>query len=148
VQNLERNPAHYSRWMAGFGAGAVSLLLPTPQFLVGCWQTVLMVNCFLVFGAQITGLADHVGVGVYFNPFVEWRDKVPWIVVPCVRWHCVPLAVRELSTWWRNLSFGGAEDKIWGGKDEGPGNGCLDLGQVLPQWSAAETGMKMQCHAL
>ncbi|XP_066342671.1 uncharacterized protein [Miscanthus floridulus] len=44
-ENLERNPAHYSRWMAGFGAGA------------------------------ITRLADRVGVGVYFNPFVEWRDK-------------------------------------------------------------------------
>lgn len=44
-ENLERNPSHYSRWMARFGAGA------------------------------ITGLADRVGVGVYFNPFVEWRDK-------------------------------------------------------------------------
>jgi hypothetical protein len=30
--------------------------------------------------AQVTGLADHVGVGVYFNPFVEWRDKVPTAV--------------------------------------------------------------------
>ncbi|WVZ51285.1 hypothetical protein U9M48_002441 [Paspalum notatum var. saurae] len=45
AENLERNPAHYSRWMARLGAGA------------------------------ITGLADRVGVGVYFNPFVEWRDK-------------------------------------------------------------------------
>ncbi|CAO2144402.1 unnamed protein product [Urochloa humidicola] len=44
-ENLARNPSHYSRWMAGLGAGA------------------------------ITGLADCVGVGVYFNPFVEWRDK-------------------------------------------------------------------------
>ncbi|CAL4987593.1 unnamed protein product [Urochloa decumbens] len=44
-ENLARNPSHYSRWMAGRGAGA------------------------------ITGLADRVGVGVYFNPFVEWRDK-------------------------------------------------------------------------
>jgi translocator assembly and maintenance protein 41 len=44
-ENLERNPAHYSRWMGRFGSGA------------------------------ITGLADRVGVGVYFNPFVEWRDK-------------------------------------------------------------------------
>jgi len=44
-ENLERNPGHYSRWMSSFGAGA------------------------------ITGLADRVGVGVYFNPFVEWRDK-------------------------------------------------------------------------
>ncbi|XP_066337105.1 phosphatidate cytidylyltransferase, mitochondrial-like [Miscanthus floridulus] len=44
-ENLERNPAHYSRWMSSFGAGA------------------------------ITGLADRVGVGVYFNPFVEWSGK-------------------------------------------------------------------------
>ncbi|KAG2562596.1 phosphatidate cytidylyltransferase, mitochondrial-like isoform X3 [Panicum virgatum] len=44
-ENLERNPAHYSRWMRCLGSGA------------------------------ITGLADRVGVGVYFNPFVEWRDK-------------------------------------------------------------------------
>ncbi|GJN25399.1 hypothetical protein PR202_gb13221 [Eleusine coracana subsp. coracana] len=44
-ENLQRNPGHYSSWMARLGSGAV------------------------------TGLADHVGVGVYFNPFVEWRDK-------------------------------------------------------------------------
>ncbi|RCV38506.1 hypothetical protein SETIT_8G148200v2 [Setaria italica] len=44
-ENLKRNPAHYSRWMGCLGASA------------------------------ITGLADRIGVGVYFNPFVEWRDK-------------------------------------------------------------------------
>uniref|UniRef100_A0A0D9XSZ9 Phosphatidate cytidylyltransferase, mitochondrial n=1 Tax=Leersia perrieri TaxID=77586 RepID=A0A0D9XSZ9_9ORYZ len=44
-ENLERNPAHYSGWMARLGPGA------------------------------ITRLADNIGVGVYFNPFVEWRDK-------------------------------------------------------------------------
>ena len=33
-------------------------------------------SVFLVLASQITGLADRVGVGVYFNPFVEWRDKV------------------------------------------------------------------------
>ncbi|RLN32978.1 phosphatidate cytidylyltransferase, mitochondrial isoform X2 [Panicum miliaceum] len=30
---------------------------------------------FTGLGSQITGLADRVGVRVYFNPFVEWRDK-------------------------------------------------------------------------
>uniref|UniRef100_A0ACD6A278 Uncharacterized protein n=1 Tax=Avena sativa TaxID=4498 RepID=A0ACD6A278_AVESA len=44
-ENLERNPDHYSSWMARRGPGAV------------------------------TWLADRVGVGVYFNPFVQWRDK-------------------------------------------------------------------------
>jgi translocator assembly and maintenance protein 41 len=44
-ENLERNPGHYSGWMARLGPGA------------------------------ITRLADNIGVGVYFNPFVEWRDK-------------------------------------------------------------------------
>ncbi|XP_015617649.1 uncharacterized protein [Oryza sativa Japonica Group] len=44
-ENLERNPDHYSGWMARLGPGA------------------------------ITRLADNIGVGVYFNPFVEWRDK-------------------------------------------------------------------------
>ncbi|KAL5203577.1 hypothetical protein ABZP36_008448 [Zizania latifolia] len=44
-ENLERNPAHYSGWMARLG------------------------------GSAITRLADSVGVGVYFNPFVEWRGK-------------------------------------------------------------------------
>lgn len=126
--------------------------LPPPSttaiFLVGCWLTVWMVDCFLVFGTQITGLADRVGVGVYFNPFVEWRDKVSWIALPCVRWRCVPLTVRELSTCWRNLSFDDAEDKVWGGEDEGPGDGCLDLGQVLPQWPAAETCMNVKCFVL
>jgi len=46
------------------------------------------------------------------------------------------------------LCFGGAEDKVWGGEDEGPGDGCLDLGQVLPQWPAAETGMNVKCPVL
>jgi len=31
VQNLERNPAHYSRWMRCLGSGAVSSLPTTPQ---------------------------------------------------------------------------------------------------------------------
>lgn len=44
-ENLERNPAHYSSWMARLGPDA------------------------------IIRLSDCVGVGVYFNPFVEWRDK-------------------------------------------------------------------------
>uniref|UniRef100_J3N8Z1 Phosphatidate cytidylyltransferase, mitochondrial n=2 Tax=Oryza brachyantha TaxID=4533 RepID=J3N8Z1_ORYBR len=44
-ENLERNPGHYSGWMARLDTGA------------------------------ITRLADNIGVGVYFNPFVEWRDK-------------------------------------------------------------------------
>ncbi|PNT63481.1 hypothetical protein BRADI_4g16540v3 [Brachypodium distachyon] len=44
-ENMERNPSHYSSWMARLGPDAV------------------------------TWLADRVGVGVYFNPFVEWRDK-------------------------------------------------------------------------
>jgi hypothetical protein len=26
--------------------------------------------------SQVTWLAGRVGVGVYFNPFVQWRDKV------------------------------------------------------------------------
>ena len=46
------------------------------------------------------------------------------------------------------MSFGGAEDKVWGGEDEGPGDGCVDLGQVLPQWPAAETGMNAKCPVL
>ncbi|CAM0873770.1 unnamed protein product [Alopecurus aequalis] len=49
-ENLERNPEHYSSWMARRGPGAV------------------------------TWLADRVGVGVYFNPFVQWRDKVHVLV--------------------------------------------------------------------
>uniref|UniRef100_A0A0D9ZWV8 Homoserine dehydrogenase catalytic domain-containing protein n=1 Tax=Oryza glumipatula TaxID=40148 RepID=A0A0D9ZWV8_9ORYZ len=41
-----RRCTHYSGWMARLGPDA------------------------------ITRLADSIGVGVYFNPFVEWRDKV------------------------------------------------------------------------
>ncbi|KAF6992245.1 hypothetical protein CFC21_009257 [Triticum aestivum] len=44
-ENLARNPTHYSSWMARRG----------PE--------------------SVTWLADRVGVGVYFNPFVEWGDK-------------------------------------------------------------------------
>lgn len=43
---------------------------------------------------------------------------------------------------------GGAEDKVWCGANEGPGHGCLDLGQVLPQWTIAETGMPEECPVL
>ncbi|KAJ0988456.1 hypothetical protein J5N97_006812 [Dioscorea zingiberensis] len=43
--NLERNRNHYSKWMARLGPKA------------------------------ITRVADGIGVGVYFNPFVEWRGK-------------------------------------------------------------------------
>ena len=25
---------------------------------------------------QVTCVADRIGVGVHFNPFVEWKDKV------------------------------------------------------------------------
>ncbi|KAG6516313.1 hypothetical protein ZIOFF_026772 [Zingiber officinale] len=45
AENLERNGHHYSKWMARLGPTAVN------------W------------------VADRIGVGVHFNPFVVWRDK-------------------------------------------------------------------------
>ncbi|XP_074579412.1 uncharacterized protein LOC141835911 [Curcuma longa] len=45
AENLERNRHHYSKWMARLGPTAVN------------W------------------VADRIGVGVHFNPFVVWRDK-------------------------------------------------------------------------
>lgn len=45
-ENMERNRRHYSKWMAALGPKAV------------------------------THVADRIGVGVHFNPFVEWRDKM------------------------------------------------------------------------
>lgn len=35
--------------------------------------------------------------------------------------------------------FVDVENKVWGGRDEGPGDGCLDLGPVLPKWPTAKT---------
>ncbi|XP_078444762.1 translocator assembly/maintenance protein isoform X1 [Wolffia australiana] len=46
TQNLERNKNHYSSFMARLGPRAISFV------------------------------ADRVGVGVHFNPFVTWRDKM------------------------------------------------------------------------
>ncbi|PKU70947.1 hypothetical protein MA16_Dca021277 [Dendrobium catenatum] len=46
AENFERNKIHYSRWMSILG----------PK--------------------MITCVADKIGVGVHFNPFVEWRDKI------------------------------------------------------------------------
>ncbi|KAH0467348.1 hypothetical protein IEQ34_004586 [Dendrobium chrysotoxum] len=46
AENFERNRIHYSRWMSTLG----------PK--------------------MITCVADKIGVGVHFNPFVEWRDKI------------------------------------------------------------------------
>ncbi|BBM98497.1 mitochondrial translocator assembly and maintenance protein 41 [Marchantia polymorpha subsp. ruderalis] len=44
-KNIEKNPHHYSSWLAKFGGNLVS------------------------------GFADNVGVGVHFNPFVPWKEK-------------------------------------------------------------------------
>ncbi|XP_029124345.2 uncharacterized protein [Elaeis guineensis] len=50
LENLERNRRHYSTWMVRLGPRA------------------------------ITRVADGIGAGVHFNPFVEWRDKVPLVL--------------------------------------------------------------------
>lgn len=64
AENLERNRNHYSRWMAGLG----------PKI--------------------ITCVADRVGVGVHFNPFVEWREKM--IKYGVVRMHDL---AQDILTW-------------------------------------------------
>lgn len=40
-----------------------------------------------------------------------------------------------------NCSFVDVEDKVRSGGDEGSGDGCLDLGPVLPQRPTAKTCM-------
>ncbi|KAL3684339.1 hypothetical protein R1sor_002361 [Riccia sorocarpa] len=45
TKNIDKNPHHYSSWLAKFG---------------GNW---------------VSGVAEKVGVGVHFNPFVPWKDK-------------------------------------------------------------------------
>ncbi|KAL9243341.1 hypothetical protein vseg_017240 [Gypsophila vaccaria] len=45
-QNLKMNVNHYASWMVYFGGAKM-----------------------------ITGVADHIGVGVHFNPFVFWNNK-------------------------------------------------------------------------
>ncbi|XP_020100914.1 phosphatidate cytidylyltransferase, mitochondrial isoform X2 [Ananas comosus] len=63
-ENLERNRKHYSKWMAHLG----------PE--------------------MITRVADGVGAGVHFNPFVEWRDKM--IKYGVVRMHDLAM---DVLTW-------------------------------------------------
>ncbi|RZC47179.1 hypothetical protein C5167_040135 [Papaver somniferum] len=46
-QNLKMNRNHYASWMMQFGGAKV-----------------------------ITGIAESIGVGVHFNPYVTWEDKV------------------------------------------------------------------------
>ncbi|XP_072991360.1 uncharacterized protein [Typha latifolia] len=65
-ENLERNRKHYSKWMARLGPGV------------------------------ITRVADGVGAGVHFNPFVEWRDKM--IKYGVVRMHDLAM---DVLTWER-----------------------------------------------
>ncbi|WOK93205.1 phosphatidate cytidylyltransferase, mitochondrial [Canna indica] len=63
-ENLERNRHHYSKWMARLGPKAI--------------------NC----------VADGIGVGVHFNPFVVWRDKM--IKYGVVRMHDLAM---DILTW-------------------------------------------------
>ncbi|KAL4559629.1 hypothetical protein LXL04_031772 [Taraxacum kok-saghyz] len=46
-ENLKMNRNHYASWMASLGGAKL-----------------------------ITKVADHIGVGVHFNPFVSWNDKM------------------------------------------------------------------------
>ncbi|KAK1260072.1 hypothetical protein QJS04_geneDACA020005 [Acorus gramineus] len=65
-ENLERNRDHYASWMAHLG----------PRV--------------------ITGVADRIGVGVHFNPYVKWEDKM--IKYGVVRMHDL---VQDLLYWER-----------------------------------------------
>ncbi|XP_020576233.1 phosphatidate cytidylyltransferase, mitochondrial isoform X2 [Phalaenopsis equestris] len=64
AENFERNRNHYSRWMVALG----------PK--------------------MITSVADRVGAGVHFNPFVEWKDKI--IKYGVVRMHDL---AQDILTW-------------------------------------------------
>ncbi|CAI9267139.1 unnamed protein product [Lactuca saligna] len=46
-ENLQMNRDHYASWMVSLGGAKL-----------------------------ITNVADHIGVGVHFNPFVSWNDKM------------------------------------------------------------------------
>ncbi|KAD2803948.1 hypothetical protein E3N88_37325 [Mikania micrantha] len=54
-ENLKMNRAHYSSWMASLGGAKL-----------------------------ITKAADQIGVGVHFNPFVSWNDKMYKYGVVCM----------------------------------------------------------------
>ncbi|KAF6136647.1 hypothetical protein GIB67_016103 [Kingdonia uniflora] len=64
-QNLEMNRDHYASWMVHLGGAEL-----------------------------ITRVADHVGVGVHFNPFVKWEDKM--IKYGVVRMHDL---VEDVLSW-------------------------------------------------
>ncbi|CAM6085502.1 unnamed protein product [Calypogeia fissa] len=63
-KNIEKNPHHYSSWLANFG------------------------------GKWVSGVAENVGVGVHFNPFVPWKDKsIKYGVIS------MDYLERDISTW-------------------------------------------------
>ncbi|EFJ15740.1 hypothetical protein SELMODRAFT_118018 [Selaginella moellendorffii] len=74
-QNIEMNPSHYSSWIAHFG------------------------------GKAVADAACILGVGVHFNPFVEWRGKV-------IKYGVVGLSdlVGDILTW-RRLYISGRLQK-------------------------------------
>ncbi|KAI3921389.1 hypothetical protein MKW98_013323 [Papaver atlanticum] len=64
-QNLKMNRNHYASWMMQFGGAKV-----------------------------ITGVAESIGVGVHFNPYVTWEDKM--VKYGVVRMHNL---VQDLLNW-------------------------------------------------
>ncbi|XP_026418273.1 phosphatidate cytidylyltransferase, mitochondrial-like isoform X1 [Papaver somniferum] len=64
-QNLKMNRNHYASWMMQFGGAKV-----------------------------ITGIAESIGVGVHFNPYVTWEDKM--VKYGVVRMHNL---VHDLLNW-------------------------------------------------
>jgi hypothetical protein len=87
--------------------------------------------------SQVIGLMDQVGVGVYFNLFVEWRDKIP--MTSYILWSIADVWYTGVMVWLlidnlvnKNLFVVDTKDKVRGGEDERPGFGYPDLGQVLP----------------
>ncbi|KAA3475631.1 phosphatidate cytidylyltransferase, mitochondrial-like isoform X1 [Gossypium australe] len=68
-ENLKMNADHYASWMVLLG-GAKLVLSPSLSFIC----TVLF--CFPSTHTTITNVADKLGVGVHFNPYVTWNDKM------------------------------------------------------------------------
>ncbi|KAL3609662.1 hypothetical protein D5086_000682 [Populus alba] len=68
---MELNEDHYASWMVPLG-GAKLVPLPLPLHLFYCLNPETIT--YLLF--QITQVADKIGVGVHFNPFVTWNDKM------------------------------------------------------------------------
>ena len=65
------NSDHYASWMVHLGGARLVC-----YFSLYSHSLPSLIRLKYTLFSQITKVADKVGVGVHFNPFVSWNDRV------------------------------------------------------------------------